>query len=152
MHLRLATHLDAAAVAQIYLASRKTFLSFAPLAHSDEEVRAWVEHLLLPSGSVTVAEFAGEIVGFVATSNADGCLWIDQLYVQPGAVGQGAGTALLTHALDGVAYPVRLRVFQVNSGARRLYERFGFVPIVFTDGADNEERCPDVLYERRVDW
>ena len=37
--------------------------------------------------------------------------------------------------------------FQANSGARRFYERRGFVAVEFTDGESNEERCPDVLYE-----
>ena len=37
--------------------------------------------------------------------------------------------------------------FQANAGARRFYERHGFVPVEFTDGQANEERCPDVLYE-----
>jgi hypothetical protein len=43
---------------------------------------------------------------------------------------------------------VRLWCFQANSGARRFYERHGFVAVEFTDGHDNEEGCPDVLYER----
>jgi hypothetical protein len=32
-------------------------------------------------------------------------------------------------------------------GARRFYERYGFVPIEWSDGSRNEERCPDILYE-----
>jgi RimJ/RimL family protein N-acetyltransferase len=46
--------------------------------------------------------------------------------------GTGAGTALLKHALEqcrGKFEVVRLSVFSVNVRARRLYERFGFVPI-----------------------
>lgn len=34
-----------------------------------------------------------------------------------------------------------------NTAARRFYERHGFVPLAYTDGADNEENRPDVLYE-----
>ncbi len=30
--------------------------------------------------------------------------------------------------------------------ARRFYEARGFRPVRFTDGADNEERWPDVRY------
>ena len=39
--------------------------------------------------------------------------------------------------------------FQKNIAARRFYERNGFVVIEETDGAGNEEREPDVLYEWR---
>jgi ribosomal protein S18 acetylase RimI-like enzyme len=43
---------------------------------------------------------------------------------------------------------VRLYTFQENTGARRFYERHGFKAVKLTDGHDNEENCPDVLYER----
>lgn len=35
--------------------------------------------------------------------------------------------------------------FAANAGARRFYERHGFVAIAVTDG-DNEEGAPDVRY------
>ena len=38
-------------------------------------------------------------------------------------------------------------VFQQNARARRFYERHGCRAIEFTDGAFNEEKTPDVLYE-----
>ena len=41
----------------------------------------------------------------------------------------------------------RLWVFQANTGARRFYERDGCTLVKLTDGADNEEREPDALYE-----
>jgi ribosomal protein S18 acetylase RimI-like enzyme len=40
-----------------------------------------------------------------------------------------------------------LYTFQQNTGAPRFYERFGFKAVQFTDRSENEERCPDVLYE-----
>jgi RimJ/RimL family protein N-acetyltransferase len=43
--------------------------------------------------------------------------------------------------------PIRLYTFQQNNGARQFYERNGFSPVRCSDGAANEERCPDVLYE-----
>jgi hypothetical protein len=52
--------------------------------------------------------------------------------------------------MNTLAPPIRLYTFQANAGARRFYERHGFVPIEFTDGQANEERCPDVLYELRT--
>jgi GNAT superfamily N-acetyltransferase len=145
--LRPAVPADASRVAEVFLQARAAFMPYAPPAHADEEVRAWVRDQLLPAGGTTIAEVLGRIVGFVSVSRGPSHGWIDQMYVEPRFVGQRIGTALLAHALTGMARPVRLHVFQANTGARRFYERHGFVPIEFSDGADNEERCPDVLYE-----
>ena len=38
-----------------------------------------------------------------------------------------------------------LWAFRSNTGARRFYERHGFVAVAFTEG-DNEEGEPDVRY------
>lgn len=73
--------------------------------------------------------------------------WIDHLYLDPASVGRGIGTGLLKLALQTLPRPIRLYSFAENLGARRFYERHGFVPIAFGDGSENEEGCPDVLYE-----
>ena len=148
--LRPAVPADAARVAEVFLQARAAFMPYAPTAHADEDVRAWVLERLLPAGGTTVAEVQGQIVGFVSVSHGPSHGWIDQMYVEPGSVGQRVGTALLAHALAGLPRPVRLHVFQANTDARRFYERHGFLPIAFTGGAENEERCPDVLYELRA--
>ena len=145
--LRTATSNDADAVAAVYLASRKKFLPFAPLAHSDVNVRGWITEKLIQSGNMIVAEKDSEVIGMMATSTEDGVSWIDQLYISPVVVGQGTGTKLLNFAKDLLPPPICLYTFQQNAGARRFYERHGFLPISFSDGMDNEERCPDVLYE-----
>ncbi len=67
--------------------------------------------------------------------------------VDPSLVGRGIGSGLLAHALKTLGRPICLYTFQENRGARRFYERHGFVAVEFTDGQGNEERCPDVLYE-----
>ena len=146
--LRTAKLTDAPVIADVYLASRNTFLAYAPLAHSDADIHVWIETQLIPDASVTVAERGGEVVGFVATAVEGPPLWLDQLYVRPDSVGLGLGSKLLEHALAGVTQPVRLYTFQANAGARRFYERHGFKTVQFTDGQSNEEKCPDVLYER----
>lgn len=153
---RAAALSDADAVADLYLASRKTFLPYAPLAHSDEDVRWWVSNVLIASGGVTVAvapqgKYSGGIVGMSAvTRDADGGWgWIEQLYIAPGAVGRGIGSVLLERAKCELSSPIRLYTFQENAGARRFYERHGFVAVEFGDGTGNEEKCPDVLYEWR---
>jgi GNAT superfamily N-acetyltransferase len=70
--------------------------------------------------------------------------------VDLGFVGRGIGGLLLAHVMRTLPAPVRLYTFQANHGARRFYERYGFVAIAFTDGQANEERCPDVLYEHQA--
>ena len=146
--LRPATPADAAEIAQLYLCSRRQFLPYAPLAHSDEEVKHWIREQVLPSAQVTVALDGGEIAGFAASTDDDACRWVDHLYLRPASVGLGIGSALLRPLLASQSRDLRLYTFQQNLGARRFYERFGFVAIAFTDGSGNEERCPDVLYQR----
>ena len=88
----------------------------------------------------------------VAHAVDNGIGWIEQLYAGPGSTHQGLGTRLLQQALAELhaqgADTVRLWCFQANTGARRFYERHGFVAVEFTDGGGNEEGIPDVLYER----
>ena len=146
--LRPAAPADAARVADILLASRAAHLPYAPQAHPGHEVRSWVANHLVPSGSVTLALADGEVVGVLAVSRDTSAAWIDQMYLDPAWVGRGIGAHLLAHALATLPRPVRLWTFQQNAGARRFYERHGFRAVRFTDGEANEERCPDVLYER----
>ncbi len=145
--LRPALPTDAEAVTDVYLASRRVFVGFAPLAHGDPEVRQWITGQMIPSGGVTVAAQGDLIVGFLAVSCEDGVGWIDQLYLAPEFVGGGIGSRLLAQAKANLRSPIRLYTFQANVGARRFYERHGFHAIAFSDGLDNEEKCPDVLYE-----
>lgn len=147
---RPATDADSEQVASVLLASRKAFLSFTPSAHADDQVRVWVAKALIPGGGVSVAvdrTSKEAVVGMMALSQQDGVGWIDQLYLDPSVVGRGIGTRFVKLAEESVGSPIRLYTFQENVGARRFYERLGFRAIAFSDGADNEEHCPDVLYE-----
>lgn len=145
--LRPAVAEDAGRVASILIDTRAAFMPYAPSAHTEAEVRAWVATRLVPSAGVIVAERAGEVAAAMATERSETCSWITQMAVDPPLVGQGLGSVLLEHALKTLALPIRLYTFQANGGARRFYERHGFIALVFTDGRANEERCPDVLYE-----
>jgi GNAT superfamily N-acetyltransferase len=147
MHIRKATSSDAPAVAGIYLASRKALVAFAPLTHDDDEVREWIADTLIPDGGVWVAEKDHEILGMMAISKQDGASWIDHLYLNPASTSQGIGTHLLEHAKSLLNSPIRLYTFQKNAASRKFYEENGFVAIHFSDGAENEEHCPDVLYQ-----
>jgi GNAT superfamily N-acetyltransferase len=145
IELRPAGPDDAIAIADVYLTSFKATYDF-PLAHSDEEVQRWIAEVLLPNQEVWVATSAdGSAVAVMALAPD----FIDQLYVAPGWTGRGIGSRLV--ALAKVRRPggLDLYTFQVNSGARRFYERHGFVATGGGDGAGNEEGQPDVRYAWR---
>lgn len=135
-------------IAHLYLSSRKEYLSFAPLIHSDEEIIRWVREDLLRKSEVFVALDRGKIVGMMALVPGDGFGWLDHLYLLPGSTGSGIGSALLEIAKERFER-FRLYTFQENVSARRFYERHGLLAVELSDGEGNEERCPDVLYEWR---
>lgn len=139
--LRTATAADASRIADILIETRAAFMHYAPSVHSESDVRNWVRSHLVPAGGVLVAEFQGSVVGAVATSRDASTSWITQMAVDPGLVGRGIGSCLLAHVLNALPRPIRLLTFQQNVGARRFYERHGYVAVAFTDGQDNEEQC-----------
>lgn len=99
MRYRTARDADSAGVAEVYLASRKTYLSYAPLAHSDEDVRRWIRYTLIPMGSVTVALQGNEVVGMMATSiDEKARAWVDHLYLEPLSVGQAQMFFMSSHS------------------------------------------------------
>jgi ribosomal protein S18 acetylase RimI-like enzyme len=142
--IRRATGEDAPRVALIYLSSFHATYDFS-LAHTDDEVRAWVAGVLLPGTETWVAEDGGEVIGFVSLSDEG----LEQLYVSPGRTGAGIGTRLILQAKERRPAGMDLFTFQVNDGARRFYERHGFVATWFGDGSENEEGQPDVRYAWR---
>jgi GNAT superfamily N-acetyltransferase len=141
--LRRAAAADAMEVAEVFLAARRDALSFVPVLHSDDETRRWISSVVMIRCEVWVAILDDRIVGFLSVAGD----LLDQLYVRPGFYRQGIGDRLLAKAKE--MSPQRLHLFtsQRNKRARAFYEARGFVPIDFGDGARNEEREPDVLYE-----
>ena len=95
-------------------------------------------------GTVWVVDADGAVAGFCAVRRG----WIDHLYVDHAWHGRGAGQALVARALKGRQH-VTLWTFQRNARSRRFYRLLGFTEARFTDGADNEEKEPDVLLEWR---
>ena len=141
--IRAATPDDAQAVAEIYLAARHASVpAIPPLVRCDDEVRTWVADMLIPLHDVRVAELSGVELAMMALAPG----WLDHLYVQPELWGHGIGTAMVDEAK--VLQPTGLQawVFATNAGARRFYERHGFVAAEHTDGSANEEGAPDVRY------
>lgn len=138
---------DAEQIVRVLRSSRLRFLPYAPPVRSEVEDLKWVRGSLIPSGGVTIANIEGSVVGVIATSRSNAVSWIDQLYIAPEHCGQGIGTQLMRSALDSLPRPIRAYTFQESHGARRFYERSGFRAIALGDGSQNEERCPDVLFE-----
>jgi RimJ/RimL family protein N-acetyltransferase len=148
--VRAAQPADAAAVADIHLRSRRAHVP-APIVHGDADVHRYFASVVLPQGRTWVAHAQDRLLGYVSVSTADdngrAIGWVDHLYLDPDRVGTGIGSALMAVALRETPRPLRLYTFAANAGARRFYERQGFMPIAFGDGSGNEERTPDVLYE-----
>jgi len=138
---------EADETATMYIASRRAMLPGLREPHTEAETREWMRGTVFTHYSVRLAEVEGEIVGFAARDGA----WLMQLYVKPGWTGRRIGAHLLREMLADAAFstPVlRLYTFARNAGARRFYERHGFVAVGFGDGSGNAEHEPDVRYER----
>lgn len=68
---------------------------------------------------------------------------LEELYVRPGLRDQGIGTALLTSAMEAIrkygAGEIHINVDEIDTDARRFYERHGFVNI--EPGTDYRMLC-----------
>jgi len=126
---------DAAGIAGVYLSAFHATYDF-PLAHTDEQVRAWIRYILLPSGECWVATVGGDVVGMLVVRPGD----LDQLYVAPGFQGRGVGSRLVELAKSESPDGLGLYTFQVNARARAFYERRRFVADRF--GENQQARSP----------
>jgi GNAT superfamily N-acetyltransferase len=138
--LRLAREADAADIAALFATSRR-LLTFLPDLHTVEEDRIYVRDKVLRDFRVTVAERDGAIVGFMAELEG----WIEHLYVDAAQLRSGVGSVLIADA-QSRNEDLQLWCFANNLRGRAFYERMGFEPVKFTDGARNEARAPDILY------
>ena len=96
--------------------------------------RRWLE-----LGEVSVAERAGELVGFVRVDAA----WLTHVGVTPRERGNGLGELLIQRALEThwnehPGRELRLTVEVDNVPAIRLYRRLGFAPWLILDVFDRE--------------
>lgn len=147
--LRRAGPADADAVADVWLRSFAAALPGVRRAHTDDEVRDWFRHVVLPAsaaggtGSGTwVAVADGAVVGMMVLDEAR----LEQLYLDPDWRGRALGDAFLDLARRQCPTGLELWTFQVNAPARRFYARHGFRAVEHTDGRGNEENEPDVRY------
>lgn len=144
---RRARNGESLAIAELWLRSRMASVPAIPLpVHSDEEVREWFQDFVLTEREVWVAVADDSVIALLVLDGH----WVDQLYVDPDRTGMGVGSRLLQVAKQRHPDGLHLWTFQANHGARRFYERHGFVAIEATDG-DNEEGAPDIHYGWRVD-
>jgi GNAT superfamily N-acetyltransferase len=141
LELRQATVADADTIAAVFLASFG-LLIFLPMLHTPAEYRSFVANVILKDCEVIVAEDAGGIVSFLARQGEE----VRLLYTRPDYIGRGAGTQLIEAAKRRGVKALELWCFQANLRARRFYEARGFHAVRFTNGADNEEKTPDVRY------
>lgn len=121
---------------------RQSLGAIPPGVHPVEEMRGWMASAVFGSLEVWVAEAAGQPVGLMILKRPD---WLEHLYIDADFAGQGVGSRFVELAKRELGAGLQLWTFQSNEGARRFYERHGFVAAQFTDG-DNEEGSPDVRY------
>ncbi|GAA2249249.1 GNAT family N-acetyltransferase [Streptomyces atrovirens] len=143
VRLRRALPSDAEAAAGVWLRSFAAALPGVVRPRSDDEVRDYFRHVLIPVRETWVAEAAGEdVVGVMVLEGEE----LDQLYLAPEWRGHGIGDRFVALAKERSPGGLALWTFQVNAPAHRFYERHGFAAVRWTDGSGNEEREPDVRY------
>jgi putative acetyltransferase len=136
-----ATRADADALAATFSAAREAAMPWLPKLHSEAEDRRYFAEHVIAECELLVVRRSRSPVGSLALKDD----MVEHLYVLPDAQRAGIGSALLEAAKARRPSGLRLWVFQRNEDARRFYARHGFAELRFTDGADNEEREPDVL-------
>lgn len=96
---------------------------------------------MIKRGWVRVAEQDGQVTGFSAHDAGE----VNALYVAQAARGRGVGSELLKQ-LQVKQPQLGLWTFAANTLAQAFYLRHGFVEMRRTDGADNDEKLPDIWY------
>lgn len=132
---------EAADAAAVHRAAFDERLPWLAGLHTPAQDRVFFREHVFRSCAVEGAFADDRLIGIIAYREK----WIDQLYVLPDAQGRGVGSALLEQA-RAVHDDLSLWTFQRNRQARSFYEARGFKQVEETDGSNNEEREPDVLY------
>lgn len=105
-----------------------------PSVSVEGQIRECAEDVASGKSFVAVAEHDGGIVAFCKVDIVGDRGYLEELVVKPDYRGQGIGSKLMDWA-DGVflehgVRQVELLVVVGNEGARRFYERRGFLPSV----------------------
>jgi GNAT superfamily N-acetyltransferase len=116
--------------------------AWIPRIHSRAEDIGFVG-TMIQRGWVTVAMQGADLSGFLAREGHD----IHALYVGQSTWRQGSGSALIAAAQRDAAQ-LSLWTFQANKGALAFYRAHGFREVERTNGANNDEKLPDI----RLEW
>jgi GNAT superfamily N-acetyltransferase len=145
MELRPAREDETEDLVELFLRSRVAMTYVPPVPRKDVPR---IAERIAEQEEVWVAEANGLLLGFFGIERSSRYGWdvLEKLYVAPDEQNQGVGAALLDKAKELRPDGLVLWVFQKNTGARRFYERHGFVLAKLTDGAENMEHEPDALY------
>jgi GNAT superfamily N-acetyltransferase len=132
---------DIPSIVDVFQQTRANALPYLPILHTHSEDLGHFGAAVEKS-TVYVAKDRDRIVAFCAFRTD----WVDHLYILPQHARNGIGRALMAKAK--AAHPrLQLWVFQRNEAATAFYSAMGFTLVELTDGADNEEREPDALYQ-----
>jgi GNAT superfamily N-acetyltransferase len=110
--------------------------------HSDEETHAFVADVMIAQREAWLTWQDETALGLLVLDGFE----VDWLFVDPVAQSRGVGSALIEHAKARSPSGLSLWVFESNRRAQAFYEQHGFVIQARTDGADNEEKAPDIRY------
>ncbi len=143
MRIREATIEDAPALAALFIAARARMPYLDPGLHTRAETQGFIYNVVSDQ-AVWIAEKGG-IAGFAAMEPGKRESWLHHLYIHPDRQNAGAGSLLMDAARKFMPQGFSLWVFQANLGARRFYRRHGCRLAKATDGAENEEKLPDML-------
>jgi GNAT superfamily N-acetyltransferase len=145
VEVRRAGPADGPLLGDLWLAAWRATFDFPP-SHPDEDVRAWMAEVMLPTHETWVAtDPDGRVIAMMALSES----MVDQLYVAPDWIGHGIGSRLMDVAKARRPDGLDLYCFQANGRARAFYEHRGFVVVSTGDGSGNQEGQPDILYAWR---
>jgi len=129
---------DAGLLRALFAASRRdelTLMGWGPEEQQsflDLQLRAREQHrdATRPGATLWILTLDDVPVGQLDLDHTEAGIEVVEIAVVAGLQGHGLGTAVLGQVLaeaDAADVPVHLNVEVTNAGARRLYERFGFV-------------------------
>lgn len=146
MDIRPACEGEISNIARLYRHSRDVCLPFLPNFHSPEDDLRFFTRKVFAEQNLYVGTQKGVLVGMMSLVPG----WVEQLYLHPRYLGLGYGSQLLSFAKAWSNGELKLWCFEQNVGGCAFYDKHGFVEIERTDGSDNEEKMPDILFKWRA--